>query len=50
MAKYCNVLREKFNKYQGIIKDIDYEKDKYMFVKLGFPFEYKKILMLSLAE
>lgn len=50
MARYCNVLREKFSKYLGYIRDIKYDENKSMTVILGFPLEYMKILMLTLAE
>lgn len=43
-------MREKFSKYLGYIRGIDFEADKSIHVTVAFPLEYKKILMLTLAE
>lgn len=50
LSKYCNVLREKFSKYFGYIRGINYEKDKSATVIIGFPLEFSKVLMLTVAE
>jgi hypothetical protein len=50
MDKYCSVLKEKFAKYLGYIRGITYEDKKSITVTLGFPLEYMKILMLTIAE
>lgn len=50
LAKYCNILREKFEKYMGYIRGITFKDNQFMTVTLGFPLDYMKILMLTLAE
>jgi len=43
-------LREKFAKYFGYIRSITYEKNKSATVNIAFPLEFKKVLMLTVAE
>lgn len=46
----CNVLKEKYAKYFGYIKGVDYEKNKSCSVMIAFPLEFKKVLMITIAE
>ena len=43
-------MREKFAKYFGYIRSISHKDDKQVTVQIAFPLEFKKILMLTLAE
>lgn len=46
----CNVLKERYSKYFGYIKGVDYEKNKSCSVLISFPLEFKKVLMITIAE
>ena len=50
MKDLCNVLKEKYSKYFGYIKGINYELNKSCSVVIAFPLEFKKVLMISIAE
>ena len=44
-------FREKYSKYLPFIKgDMEFEEGRYASITLQFPLEYKKLLILSLAD
>jgi DNA-directed RNA polymerase I subunit RPA1 len=48
---YAKILREAHSKYLQYLKKIDIDKEKNVFtVEIGFPLEFKKVLMLTLTE
>lgn len=50
MAKHCNLIKEKLIKYVGYLKGMTYDKEKSVTVTISFPLEFKKVLMLTVAE
>lgn len=49
--KYATPLREAHSKYLQFLQGITIDKEKNIFkVKIAFPLEFKKVLMLTLAE
>lgn len=51
LDNYTKPLREAHAKYLQYLKGIDIDKEKNVFtVNIAFPLEFKKVLMLTLAE
>jgi hypothetical protein len=50
MKDLCNVMKEKHSKYFGYIKGIEYVENVSCTVNIAFPLEFKKVLMITIAE
>lgn len=51
LEKYIKPLRETHSKYLQYLRNIDFDKEKSTAsVDLAFPLEFKKVLMLTIAE
>ena len=44
------MFKESYSKYFGYIKQVDCEKEKSMSVVIELPLEFKKVLMITIAE